>query len=479
MVRSALDDPTPATVLRSQATQRPYSRHLAVLLVASALLPATRVRATSPKGLTLEDCLGYAHVHNLDLRVARTETAIVRARMHEAGARYLPSLSLDGYYTTYDTTPSQNVSVPPNLRVTVPGGQTVPVTLHGPLTVQTTPRDPSDMKLALSQPLFTSGKLTNAFTVRREEATQATLQETQTQAQVDLEIERAFDALLLAEEALALQEEIGPQTSNVLADVEHRFAEQSASRLELLEAQDARTRAQMPLLRARQDLRTRRDDLSQLLAWEEDRALVIQGHLTVVPLHPDPRALVQRALADRAELRVLAQELKVKEEELLSVKLANTPSVSLVGNYEFVQRARNDLPENVLSGGVALTWPIFEGGTILPRLQAASLAVDAVRLRIQQRRSRIEFEVEKAVGDLAVAAEAHETQQRDVETAGERVRMAAAGAQAGTLPPVGLVRERMALLDARLTEAELRFEHVIARARLEYAVGAAPGHLEL
>jgi outer membrane protein len=245
----------------------------------------------------------------------------------------------------------------------------------------------------------------------------------------------------------------------------------------MLEAQDARTRAQMPLLRARSDLRTRQDHLTHLLGWKEDHPLAIQGKLAVVPLHLDEQALVQRAIAQRTELRVLEQEIKVKEQELLAVKLTNTPSLSLVGNYEFLQRARNDLPENVLSGGVALSWPIFEGGTIIPRLQAATLALQEVRLRRQQLQDSVEMEVKKAVSDLDVAREAHETQLRGVETAEERVRIAEAGLRAGTVSPADMVRMRMELLDARLSEAQLRFEHAMAKAQLEYLVGAAPGQL--
>jgi outer membrane protein TolC len=354
----------------------------------------------------------------------------------------------------------------------------VPVQIKDPLTVETMPQDPSDMKLSLTQPVFTSGKLSNALAIRREEASEAALREAHARAGVDLEIERAFNEVLLADEALALQEEMGKQTGAVLADAEHRFTEQSASRLELLEARSARTRAQMPLLRARQDARNQLQRLEHIVGWEEDRPLAVSGRLAVVPLRTDPATLVDRALADRPDLRVLAQELTVKERELRAVQLTNTPSVSLVGNYEFWQRARSDLPENVWSGGVAFNWPIFEGATLLPRLQAARLALEEVTLRQRQLRASIDLEVTRAVSDLQVAADAHQTQQADLETAGERVRMAKAGLETGTTPPVELIRSQMQLLDARLVEADLRFQHAIARARLEYVVGAPPGGLE-
>ena len=447
------------------------------MAMVAMLLAGAVSRADEPSALSLDECLSYAYEHNLDLRIARTESGIGRARVHEAGARYLPSLSLDGYYQSYDTTPSQSVTVPPNLRVQV-GNQTASIRLLSPLTVQTTPRDPSDMKLALSQPLFTSGKLGTALAIRRAEEGVVTLQEAQVKADVGFAVERTFAELLVAEQGLALTEEMTRQTTAVLGDVRQRFAAQTASRMEVLEAESADARAQLPLFRVRQDVSTRRDELTQLIGWDADRALAVRGELTVVPVHAETEALVRRALAERADLRLAEQQIAAKERELTAVKLTNTPSLSLVGAYEFVQRARNDLPENVLSGGVVFNWPILEGGTLLPRLQAARLALEEATLRREQLRRRVALDVRTAVAALEAATEAQRTQERAVMTARERVRASEVGLRAGTTAPIGLAREQAYLLDARLTEAHLRLDHVIARARLGYLVGAPPGRLE-
>ena len=49
---------------------------------------------------------------------------------------------------------------------------------------------------------------------------------------------------------------------------------------------------------------------------------------------------------------------------------------------------------------------------------------------------------------------------------------------AGTIAPVDLLGDRMHLLEARLAEADLRFQYEVAKAELEYVVGAPPGGLE-
>ena len=79
-----------------------------------------------------------------------------------------------------------------------------------------------------------------------------------------------------------------------------------------------------------------------------------------------------------------------------------------------LQRARNDLPENVLSGGVVLNWPILEGGTIVPRIQAARLAIEEAKLRREQLRANVGLEVRRAVTAVAVAEDAYRTQQQVV-----------------------------------------------------------------
>ena len=457
---------------------KPKARALrSITAIGAAVLGAAPALAGEIRPLTLDDCLAYADRHNLDLRIAYTQLEVSGAHVREAGARYLPSLSLDGYYTQYDTAPTQAVTLSPQIQRILQRLAPNQPNLSSNFTVETTPQNPSDMKLAVSQPLFTSGKLYTTLQLRRDEQRVGALQERGLHADVLLAVEESFDELLLAEEGRALNEDVAMLTATVRGDAEHRFAAQAASRMELLEAESAHTRAQLPLLRAREDVRLRRDTLAHLIGWAEDTPLEIAGALVFAGVQLDADALVKRALADRPDVQLVQQQIAVRERELTAVQLAGTPSLSLVGAYEFVQRARNDLPENVLSGGIVLSWPILEGGTIVPRVQAARLAVEEAMLRREQLRANVGFEVRRAVTAVTVAEDAYRTQQRVVDTARERVRVTEAGVGVGTAAPVALANERLALLDARLAEAQLRFEHVIARARLARAVGAPPGKL--
>jgi outer membrane protein TolC len=240
--------------------------------------------------------------------------------------------------------------------------------------------------------------------------------------------------------------------------------------MELLEAETAYTTTRLPLLRARQDARTQRETLAHLMGWPEAEPPAIRGRLAVETLTVDREALVRQALEQRPDVRLVDQDIRVREQEMLAIKLTNTPSVSAVGAYEFVQRARNDLPQNVWSGGVVLSWPIFEGNTLLPRLQAARLALDAASLRREQLRASVALEVR-----LEVSAEAHQTQQAAVATARERERLARVALKAGTMLPVEVANVELELVDARLAETQLRFDRVMARARLGHLVGAPPG----
>jgi outer membrane protein TolC len=333
------------------------------------------------------------------------------------------------------------------------------------------------MKLALNQPIFTSGKLHNALQLRREEQGAVVLQTRQLHAEVQLAVEQAFNELLLAEEGLALNEEVAALTGTVRGEAESRFAAHAASRMELLEAESVHTRSQLPVLRARQDVGSRRDGLAYVIGWPPEQPLAIAGTLAFAPVTLDVDDLLARARATRPDVQLAEQQIVVRERELRAVLLTGAPSVSLVGAYEFVQRERNDLPQNVLSGGMALTWPILDGGTILPRVQAARLAVQEAGLRRDRVRRQADLELRKAAAAVTVAGDACRTQQRAVDTARERVRVVEAGVRFGTAAPVDLARARLELLDARLAEAQLRFDHAMAKARLTHLVGAPPGEL--
>jgi outer membrane protein TolC len=448
-----------------------------------ALLANAAARAGDDPGpLDLEACLAFTYDHNGELRSAHTVEAMRAERVRQAGAGFLPSVGFDAFATWYDAKPEQEVTIPGDVsrvlhthdRVT---GEPRPIAadrLAG-ITVESTPQDPHAFKLSVTQPVFTSGKLTNTLQLHREGRDLAALEADKVRRQVGFAVVRSFYATLAAEEVLAVREDAVRLSDAVRDDVRSRAARETASRLQLAQAEAEHAQAELPRLQAQYDLDDSLRLLKHRMGWEPGRPLAISGVLAFAPARPDVAALTREALANRPDLRLLDGERRVRERELRAAWLANTPSVYLSGNYEFYQTQRLDLPENVLYGGVVLSWPIFDGGAQLPKVRQARLALEELETRRATLAAGVTFDVERAVAEIALAEQRYLVQERVVETVHAAVRAAETGEAVGKVAAPGLARERIALADARAARAALMRDHVLAKARLAELVGHQPG----
>jgi outer membrane protein TolC len=452
--------------------------------VLALLLVAGLVGAEEVPTLTLEDCLAFAYAHNGDVRAAGTAVAIREQEVRQAGGAFLPTVALDAFATWYDSKPSQEVNVPPEL------GQLLhrhdpetgaprppPAGLLSGFTVESTPQDPHAFKLSVTQPVFTTGKLENRLQLQREGRAAASLEEARIRDETGFAVVRAFYETLTGEQVLGASEEAERLSEAVLADMRQRVARGAAAELQLLEAEAEHTRSVLPHLQARHDLDATLGLLKNRLGWDPARPIAVRGELAYRPYPTDTRALVEQALARRADLRLLEQQRRVKERELRAAWLANTPSLYLSGNYEFFQTQRLDLPENVLYGGVVLSWPIFDGGAQYPRFRQAALGLEELDIRRATLKATVAIEVERAVSDLRLAEQSYLVEERLLATARGTLRATEGGLAAGKSTAPAVARERIVLLNVTARRAELLRDHVLAKARLDQLVGARPGPL--
>jgi outer membrane protein TolC len=287
----------------------------------------------------------------------------------------------------------------------------------------------------------------------------------------------AFYDVLLARESVEANDRVVELSDAVLASARDRTARGAAARVDLLQAEADHARTRIPALRAHAELDHRENLLKDLLGWEPDRPLPVRGELRFHPYTVDLQTLVGQAASRRMDLLALEQQVAVKEREFRAAALANTPTVALTGGYEFLQHQRLDFPDEVLSGGVALTWPLFEGFAQIPRVHQARLALEEVRIRRDRLKSRLAVDAEKAYADLRIAEEACRAHENLLTAVAERVQLAETGRGIGARSTPEVASERVALLDARLQGAQLVFEHVIAKAQLDHVVGVPPGEL--
>ena len=121
--------------------------------------------------------------------------------------------------------------------------------------------------------------------------------------------------------------------------------------------------------------------------------------------------------------------------------------------------------------GVQLSWNWFDGNLTKGKVQEARALHQKSGLEIDDRTRLIELEVRTSYSSFVEAKEVLESQKKVQEQADEALRLATAREDAGTGTQLDTLNAQTALTQARTTQIQALHDYVVARARLERAMG--------
>ncbi len=167
----------------------------------------------------------------------------------------------------------------------------------------------------------------------------------------------------------------------------------------------------------------------------------------------DAEALAAAAPARRPDVAALAAQLAALELRAGAVKAERYPRLSARATWI---SAGGDpfLPEELLEGGLALSWNPFAAGTRGPRRAALEAERDALAADLTELRRAVATQVRSAASRLATARAAADVRRRGVELADETLRVERERAAAGRVTTNDLL-EAEADLRRQRTQSEL------------------------
>lgn len=232
---------------------------------------------------------------------------------------------------------------------------------------------------------------------------------------------------------------------------------------ELRRAQAELARAQAERERAWYELLAFTGPLEGPEAWPR-----VRGEL--LP-RPPPAADIDARVPLRPEIRALGLEVEAAALEEEAADLAWVPQLGLIGGWRSV--VVEDRRLHGFVAGVSLSLPIFDHG------QGPSARAEALMKRT---RAEAELTITRSTAEARAAHAAATRLQRAAETfereaipaAGELVRMAERGYEAGELRLLELLDAHRAAADDRLEALELAHVARLARIDLDWLAGVQP-----
>lgn len=224
-------------------------------------------------------------------------------------------------------------------------------------------------------------------------------------------------------------------------------------------------------------------ELKTLAGMNPDEPLRLTGDLRMPPITISLAEAIERALAERPDLKAARLEEKLAEAELQLARAEAIPDVIGFARYTRATSRLDQLginrvgalvpirdTDNLLTAGVSITLPVRNRNQ--GNIQAALARREAARLRRQFIEQVVRREVNAAYNRYETARQALEIfDQRVIAQAQDNLRIIRAAYDLGELRVFDVINEQRRLIDTQKAYTEVLKEYYLALVELERAVG--------
>jgi len=409
--------------------------------------------------LTIERAVELAVARNEGLHATRERLRESQANVAAARAAFLPSVNVSFLYT-----PAQES---PLLRL--------PAGLFGPTeqTFRVNMIRENVVRMDVSQPLYTGGRLSHAFGAQAAVEEASRLDVERAQQALKLRVYETFYAALMADQGVRTTEEGVRIAERHLELSRARFEAGTAARLDVLRAEVELANARARLIRARIGADTSRQALRTVLSLPPDAPLELAGALDDPPPLP-PAADLQKALAARADLRAIGQQREAAERQVALANADLKPTIALSGNFQYQEDGVNRLFGNSNRSsqiGVVFSVPLFNAPSVAARRAAASARVRQAQHGLNAALDTARLELASASTEVEAAREIVATQQKALELARESLDIAEVSYENGVITAAELNDARLSLLETEWELTQAKYNQIVAAARTRFAAG--------
>ena len=440
-------------------------RNLAATLVfciGSLALPASATsQDVAVLRITLDEAQSRARETSHRLAEARARESVAQATVTVRGAADLPTLAaLGGYTRTNHVTP---FIVPSSIgppRVLYPD---VPNNYHS--------------RLDLQWPVYTGGRTDALERAARAEAAAAGAEVSVAQADLRLEVARAFWAVVTARSTVDVLEQGVKRSQAHVADVRQRFAAGLVPPNEIASAEAQESRARMLAIEARNQRDVSAADLARLVGLTPGQPLEPVATLdTPSPDVPGIEPLVAGARESRDERRAMERRIESAGELREAAAAARLPTVAIAGGVDYARPnprifPRTDRWDDSWDIGVNVRWSLWDGGRTAADVAQAAGAIEVARQRLAEFDSVLAVEVRQRALDIESGRAAVAAASDAVRAATEARRVVAERYQAGVIAQIEVLDAEYVLLQAELDRARALAGVRLSEARLARAIG--------
>ncbi len=314
-----------------------------------------------------------------------------------------------------------------------------------------------------------TGALTSSARYRAEARTQAARA---TRAQIILQVDRAYLAVLRAQSVLRVARQTVSARETVSGQITALGQAQLKSGLDVSFAQVNLSEARLLLVNAESDVESAQAELSAAMGLREIGQFVLADVSIPGAPAPDPTPLIRDSLANRPELLSLRAGQNAADEFAKAEHDLRKPTLSAAGSVGAVPVHDDNIRSRYLAAGLNLNIPIFNGHLFGAREAEAELRAREAGQQVRAQENRISRDVRIAFLNAAAAyrrvgltAELAAQAERGLELAQARYDL-------GLSSIVELSQAQLSKTSADIANSTAKYDYRLQQSVLEYQTAA-------
>ncbi|AUX42004.1 outer membrane efflux protein [Sorangium cellulosum] len=469
--------------------------------------PLAVALAPQPGGLTPEEVAKATLRTRASLRVKQAELRAAAARVDQALVNFFPRLTVTATYTRLSPTDAPSLGPPTSSVVTTTNPDTLDLGNLQPVRVRPCPDDPAQQCVANSlevpnplsnldfSPPPNSYSLTANLAVpisdyvlrisqgyasasHAESAKKLELQAETLQAAADAKV--AFFNWIRVKGQVVVAGEAVSQARAHVEDARRNFQVGRLSRADVLRLEAQVASAEQLLSEAQAALLVADDQIRIALGAAPDRPLTlgidVMGSAPSRPPAEALPALYQEALQRRLEIRALDETQYSLEKAEAVTRAGYFPRVDAFADLTYANPNQRIFPQRdqfdlTWAAGVRASWVLNDVFTTAAASAEASARTAQIVEQKAALRDALRLEVASSYADLNKATSSIESAERQLAAAAEVMRVRSELFRVGQGTSVDLVDAETEVTRARLQQLNARVGALVARTRLDHAVG--------
>jgi len=423
-------------------------------------LPATATAQGSRNYFTLEKAISQALENSYKIKARNERIEQANDIMKQARADFLPKLGTAYSYN--------RLSEPPISRTSTLFGTQIP------LIVGT--EDNFRWTWFLRQPLFTGFALVSSYRLAELGIDQSQLESDLEKLDLVLRVKETYFNILGADKAVEVAETTVESLSQTVKVARSFFEVGMIPINDVLKAEVELANAEQSLVRGKNLAQTTRSSFNTVLVRPVNTPVEVEDILVYKPEVGAFADFEKKALENRPEIKILDVNIQQTDQQIRLAKSKYYPEISFTYQYisegdEASVKGSQYVDANHWEALVVANWTFWEWGkTYFAGREKESLKRQLTETKLDVE-DGIRLQVKQAMLDLDSSAKNIPTTQKGVDAGEENLRVNAERYKAQVSTITDLLDAQTLLARARLDYYRALYDHNLAKARLERAVG--------